>query len=336
LPPLSIVDMGTYLPANEVGLDFFFADAPVPLGRSPLLRPPEVRRHVQRSERASEMIERAARPIFERLGLDPEGNVDLLITNVLLPDIPITGSGAEAAALLGCSPPWIIDLHNGGCGSFPYMMKLAQAIVDAGEARTAVLCNVQNAAGQVFSQTEIRQRGHALTAGDACAVTYLRAGEGSTILGVAVRNAPASARDMGLDLPDGRKYWEAGESQIDIHFDEANAEAIVERGNRLVPAVVRDVLEKIGATPHDIDVLVTNQPNRIFLRNWRQDLGVPAERHLDTFDELGNLYGAGAPVTLAHAMRAGRVQPGDLVVVAGFAHAGDFAAAAAIRWGGAP
>ena len=327
--------MGTYLPANEVGLDFFFGDGPVPLARSPLLRPPEVRRHVARSERASEMIERAAGPMFHRMGIEPAGNVDLLITNVLLPDIPITGSGAEAAARLGCSPPWIIDLHNGGCGSFPYMLKLAQALAAAGEVRTALLCNVQNAAGQVFSQSEVRKRDHALTSGDACAVTYLRIGDGSTILGVAVRNTPASACDMGLDLTDGRKYWEAGASQIDIHFDEANAKDIIERGNRLVPAVVRDLLEQIGATPQDIDVLITNQPNRIFLRNWRQELGVPAERHIDTFDELGNLYGAGAPVTLAHARRNGRMPAGGLVVVAGFAHTGGFAATAAILWGAA-
>jgi 3-oxoacyl-[acyl-carrier-protein] synthase-3 len=330
LLPLGIVGVESYLPANEVRLDFFFGDGPVPLARSPLLRPPEVRRHVRRGERASAMIEQAARPLFARLGLTPE--VDLLVTNVLLPDIPITGSGAEAAALLGCSPPWIIDLHNGGCGSFPYMLKLAKALVDAGEVRTALLCNVQNAAGQVFSQPDVRTRAHALTAGDACAVTYLRAGEGASVLAVAVRNDPGSARDMGLDLPDGRRYWEAGACQIDIRFDEAHGEAIIERGNRLVPAVVRDVLEQIGAGPQDIDVLVTNQPNRIFLRNWRQELGVPPERHVDTFDELGNLYGAGAPVTLAHAARSGRLRPGQLVVVAGFAHAGDFAAAAAIRW----
>ena len=70
------------------------------------------------------------------------------------------------------------------------------------------------------------------------------------------------------------------------------------------------------------------------MSNWREELGVPAERHLDTFDQLGNLYGAGVPVTFAHALRDGRVRDGDLVVLAGFAHAGDFAAAAALRWGG--
>ncbi|WP_249375581.1 hypothetical protein [Streptomyces sp. I05A-00742] len=40
--------------------------------------------------------------------------------------------------------------------------------------------------------------------------------------------------------------------------------------------------------------MVTNQPNRIFLKNWRGALGLPAERHLGTFDRFGNLYGAPA------------------------------------------
>jgi len=327
--------MGLYLPANEVRLDFFFGEGAVPLGRSPLLRPPSTRRHVAANERASAMIEQAARPIFDRLHVEPVDNIDLLVTNVLLPDNPITGSGAEVAARLGCNPAWVIDLHNGGCASFPYMLKLTQALADAGEVRTALLCNVQNTAGQVFAQSDIRVRSHAVNAGDGCGVAYLRVGEGSPLLGVVVRNSPASAKDMGLDLPDGRKYWEPGASQVDIHFDQANAEAIIERGNRLVPSVVREVLDKIGVTPADVDVLITNQPNRMFLRNWRDELGVPAERHLDTFDELGNLYGAGTPVTLARAQKAGCLKPGDLVVVAGFAHAGDFAAAAALRWAAA-
>jgi hypothetical protein len=65
---------------------------------------------------------------------------------------------------------------------------------------------------------------------------------------------------------------------------------------------------------------------------WRQALGLDEDKHLDTFDVFGNLFGAGAPVTLDHAVRAGRLNDGDLVVLAGFAHAGDFAAASALRW----
>ena len=47
------------------------------------------------------------------------------------------------------------------------------------------------------------------------------------------------------------------------------------RGNRQVPEVSYAVCDRIGVKPKDIDLLVTNQPNRLFLRNWREALQLP-------------------------------------------------------------
>ncbi len=100
----------------------------------------------------------------------------------------------------------------------------------------------------------------------------------------------------------------------------------------MVPEVVRRACQRISITTDEIDVLVTNQPNPIFLSRWRDALGVPAQRHPDTFDQYGNLFGAGIPVTLDQAIRDGTVVSGSLLMLAGFAHTGDFASAAAVRW----
>jgi hypothetical protein len=66
------------------------------------------------------MVERAARPLFEDQAIDPAGNVDLLITNTLLPDMPITGCSAEVARRLGCNPEWIRPAQRGLCGFSVY------------------------------------------------------------------------------------------------------------------------------------------------------------------------------------------------------------------------
>ena len=84
----------------------------------------------------------------------------------------------------------------------------------------------------------------------------------------------------------------------------------------------------------DFDLFVSNQPNRVFLRNWREALELPEDRHVDTFDDCGNLFGAAIPINLDRAITEGRISAGDTVLMAAFAHAGDFAGAAAIRWGG--
>lgn len=333
---LEIAGLGCYLPKTVVGVDFFH-DAglpPDPMRNSPLLRMPPERRHVAPGERAAEMIERAARPMFDQLGIEPAGNVDVLLTNVLLPDGMFTGCGAETADLLGCVPEWLLDLHNGGCGSFPYMLKVAAALVAGGGARTVLMATVQNTAGQVYSQPEIRRLPHAALPGDGCGVAYLRAGSGTgpTVLGTRTRHTPGTALDIGVVTTDGRRYWEAGPGALDVRADARKQKETLTLGNRLVPELVQELCLDLGLAVADIDVLITNQPNRIFLRNWRDALGLPAERHLDTFDRFGNLYGAGVAVTMTDAARAGRIPDGALVVTAGFAHAGDFASAAALRW----
>src|SRR6202007_3141505 len=131
-----------------------------------------------------------------------------------------------------------------------------------------------------------------------------------------------------------RQWWQAGPGEACIGFTESKIAKVLARGNREVPEVALAVCDRIGLPSKEIDLLVTNQPNRVFLRNWRQALELPPERHCDTFDECGNLFAAGIPVNLARAISNGQVKNGDLVMMAAFAHAGDFAGAAAVRWGG--
>jgi 3-oxoacyl-[acyl-carrier-protein] synthase-3 len=211
------------------------------------------------------------------------------------------------------------------------MLKLATTIMRGSRARTALLCTIQNTAGQVYRQPQARLTPQASLPGDGCGVAYLVAGAGSPILAVQVRNDPASASDMRVAL-DHRRYWEVGTSEFNVSFNADSFQEILDRGNTLVPRLVREVCATIGIQPTEITALITNQPNRQFLRRWDQELGLDPARHVDTFDRFGNLYGAGVTVTLDHAVREHRVRDGDLVMLAGFAHAGDLAAAAAVRW----
>ncbi len=116
------------------------------------------------------------------------------------------------------------------------------------------------------------------------------------------------------------------------HEKRAFAGGIIARGNRLVPDIVARACKEAGVRVSDIDLLVTNQPNSIFLRNWREALELPPERHRDTFDTYGNLFGAGIPINIDDALRLGKLRPGMLLALGGFAHAGDYCGAALIRW----
>jgi 3-oxoacyl-[acyl-carrier-protein] synthase-3 len=285
-------------------------------------------------ETAVDMIERAAAGLIERHGHDAIAGIDVLITHTQMPDMPFYGGGGEMARRLDMRPGTVIDLHNGGCAAFLLGLKLARQQLIAGEGSSALIAIAQNAAGQIFDQEGVRRKAQASVPGDGAAVGLVTLSDSSPILDVQCRTYPEFAGDMTLSIEPARKWWQPGPGEGFIGFTESKITKVLARGNRQVPEMALAVCERTGLSPNDIDLLVTNQPNRVFLRNWRDALEIPKERHRDTFDECGNLFAAGIPVNLDRAISDGQLQDGDVVMMAAFAHAGDFAGAAAVRWGG--
>ncbi len=322
----SLLGVASYLPERVVGNDFF---APGASTRRGMFTAPTTRRHVV-GESAVDMIERAAHRLVDEQGLVPARDIDVILTNVAIPDQAFTGCGAELAHRIGAKPSYVIDLHNTGCVAFIVMMDLARRLLSGRGG--ALLCNVQNAAGRLFAQPGVRVKSQAPVPGDGCGVGWVAASAASPILSLVHRCHGENAADMTAVGDDGRRYWEPGTSPIGIAFTEPRVASIIDRGNRMVPEIVREACTAAGIAVHDLDLLITNQPNPIFLRNWREALELPAEKHHDTFAVYGNLFGAALPIDIDDACARGKLRPGHLLALGGFAHAGDYTAAAVIRW----
>ena len=334
-PTVSLIDVSSYLPGDPIGTDYYSAFAGADELRDNLMfRAPKFRHHVGQDETAIDMIERATAGLIDRHGQDTIANVDVLITHSQMPDMPFYGGGGGMAHRLGMQPKWVLDLHNGGCAAFVLGMNVARRLLVSGEGRTALIAVAQNAAGQIFDQEGIRRKAQASVPGDGAAVGLVAVSEQSPLLDIECRTYGEYAGDMTIAIDPPRKWWQPGPGEGSIGFTETKITKVLARGNRQVPEVALAVCDRIGMQSKDLDLLVTNQPNRVFLRNWREALEVPRERHRDTFDQCGNLFGAGIPINLDRAICDGQLKAGDTVMMAAFAHAGDFAGAAAIRWGG--
>ncbi|MBX9791209.1 MAG: hypothetical protein K2Y37_19995 [Pirellulales bacterium] len=327
---VSLVSAASYLPARVVDNSFFQHSDEAPAHA--MFRGVKQRHHVARDETAQSMIVQATQKLADRLNLDLHNDVDILMTNVTAPDQPFMGCGAAVGKALGCRPEWILDLHNGGCVSFIAMIAQAQALMSHSGAKTALLCNVQNSAGRLFAQDETRKLKQALIPGDGCGVGYLVASNESPIKSIVQRNYCEYAGDMAIVRHDGSEWWEPSTACSYVDFTEAKLAQIMGRANHIVPEAIREACRQANLPTDQIGTLITNQPNRIFLRNWREALQLPPTRHVSTFERHGNLFGAALPLCLAEAIDSGQLQANSHLVLGGFAHAGDFAAAAVIHW----
>ena len=113
--PISLLGVASYLPERVVHNDFFAEGA---AARRGMFTAPTTRRHVAKDESAAQMIERASRRLIDRLNLVPERDIDVVLTNVAVPDQPFTGCGAEVVQRLGSGSSWVLDLHNSTVVSF--------------------------------------------------------------------------------------------------------------------------------------------------------------------------------------------------------------------------
>jgi len=334
-PSVSLIDVSTYLPGEPIGADYYaqFAESD-DLRDNIMFRAPKFRHHVAPDESAIDMVERAVQGLIERHGHDAIEGADVLITHTQVPDMAFYGEGGGIAHRLGMRPSWVLDLNNGGCAAFVLALNVARKLLSSGDGHTALIAIAQNAGGQFFDQPTVRRKAQSAVPGDGAAVGLVTLSDQSPILDIECRTYGEYACEMTLSYDPPRKWWAAGPGEGSIGFTESKITKVLARGNRQVPEVALAVCDRISLPAKDIDLLVTNQPNRVFLRNWREALELPKERHRDTFDECGNLFGAGIPVNLDRAISDGQVEAGDIVMMAAFAHAGDFAGAAAVRWGG--
>ena len=329
MKPMSLAGVASHFPARLINNEFFANET---TGKTPVMfRGARSRHHIGPEETSVDMIEAATAKLSAKLNFDCAG-VDIILTHTTLPDLPFTGCGAEVTRRLGAKPQHVIDINSAGCVSFVTMMSLAQSLMATSQAKTALICNSQTAAGRIYSHPVNRLNPQAPVPGDGCGVALLVADDSAPIEGIVTRCFPEYAGDMAVTSGDDRNWWEPGDTPFSIDFSQSKVARVFARGNKLVPEVVRATCDAARMKLSDVDALITNQPNPIFLRNWREAVLLPEDKHIHTFEDHGNLFGAALPISFERGLDTGRIKANDRVVLAGFSHAGDYTAGAVVHW----
>lgn len=327
--PISLIKTTSYLPGKPIDTSFFGMQNEMSEG---FIQCGKYRHHIAEHESAADMIVNASSKLIEDLNLDSTKDIDIILTNVSIPDQPFNGCGVEVKHRLGANAQWIFDIHNTGCISFIMLMALAQSLMTSSRAKTALICCVQSAAGRVFADPQMRGRPEACIPGDGCGVGYFIANEQSPVKSIVHHSYGEYATDMISVSDDKRKWWQTRETAVHLDLSEDRIPKIMIRGNRIVPRVIKESCQEAGILPSNLDILITNQPNPTFLRNWREALELPKEAQVETYDDHGNLFGAAIPIAFEKGINNGRIKKNDYIALGGFSHAGDFAASAIIHW----
>jgi 3-oxoacyl-[acyl-carrier-protein] synthase-3 len=117
-------------------------------------------------------------------------------------------------------------------------------------------------------------------------------------------------------------------------FIQMEGKEVFRRAVRIMVDSATKSMAHAGVNASEIALVVPHQANIRIIQAACERLGIAEEKRATVLHNTGNTSSASVPLALCDALDAGRVQPGDLVLLVGFG-AGMTAASAVLRWGGA-
>jgi 3-oxoacyl-[acyl-carrier-protein] synthase-3 len=286
------------------------------------------RRIAEPDEATSDLAEKASVKALEAAGMSPE-DIDLIILATITPDTCCPSGANWLQAKLGAKNAVSFDV-TAACTGFIFGLSIAEQYLKNGQYDNAVVVGAE-----VLSRTlDWEDRSSCILWGDAAGAAVLKKSEkGAELLSTHI-HSDGSAGDKLL-LPGG------GSATTPISQDS------VEKGlhrlkmidaSKTFKVAVKQFAESCeeaaafnGYSISDVDLIIPHQANARILHAFAQRLKVSIEKVFINIDKYGNSSAATVPLALDQAVRSGRIQPGDKVVLTAFG-GGLTWGSALVRW----
>ncbi len=275
----------------------------------------------------SELATRAAKNAIAMAGIAPT-DLDLIILATSTPD-DLFGSAGQIQLSLGALQAVAFDL-TAACSGFVFGLVTASQFI-----RTGVYKNVLLIGADILSRwVDWSDRGTCILFGDGAGAVVMQANESDRVLGFELRSD--GTQNASLQLA-----YKAQSQEIvnGVTVGQGNYQPITMNGKDIyrfavqkVPEVIEKALYRSELSADQVDWLLLHQANQRILDSVAQRLNIPADKVLSNLAHYGNTSSASIPIALDEAVRQGKIQPGDVIVTAGFG-AGLNWGAAIFQWG---
>ncbi len=270
------------------------------------------RRHAPEGMSTSDMCVEAARRCIQKANVDPQ-QIDLLVVGTFTPDYPCPSTACLVQDRLGLDCP-AFDAAA-ACAGFMYALVTASQFVATGNAQMALViggdCN-----SRIIDPED--QRTYPLF-GDGAGAVLLTKGEPHQGLMCYQMGSDGSGAPL-LDRPIGgsKKPLTAEGVEAGGHFLKMDGRAVFKWAVRLVTDTIELMLQKTGMSVHDVSLYALHQANIRIINTAVHQLGIPPEKVFVNLDKYGNTSAASVAIVLDEAVQAGRIAPGDTVLMCGF------------------
>jgi 3-oxoacyl-[acyl-carrier-protein] synthase-3 len=263
------------------------------------------RRIADESQASSDLALEASRAALAAAQLAPAG-IDLIIVATSTPDYVFPSTACLLQAKLGIKDCPAFDVQA-VCSGFVYALATADRFIRSGMNRRALVVGTE-----VFSRImDWNDRATCVLFGDGAGAVVLAAGDQPGIH-ASVLHADGSYASI-LSVPGNV----CGGRITGSPYLQMQGNQVFKLAVKVLDEVARETLKAADLTIADVDWLIPHQANVRILEATARKLGVPRERVVVTVDKHGNTSAASIPLALDEYVRAGKIRPGQRVLMEG-------------------
>lgn len=246
----------------------------------------------------------AAKRCLEQVNLDPQ-EIDLIIVGTTSNSHAYPSAACQIQGLLGIEDAISFDVAA-ACTGFVYALSVADQFVRTGKVKKALVVGA-DLNSRKLDETD---RSTVVLFGDGAGAVILEASEEQGIISTHL-HASADTKES-LVLPNAER------TEPKSGFISMQGNATFKLAVRELSNVVEETLRENNLAKSDLDWLVPHQANLRIITATAEKLEMSLDQVVITVERYGNTSAATIPVALDEAVRDGRIQRGQLLLLEAF------------------
>jgi len=257
-------------------------------------------------ELTSDLATQAARAALDAAGLAID-DIDLVLVATTTPDLVFPSTACIVQSKLGMTNGKPAFDLQAVCSGFVYALTVADQFIKSGAARHVLVIGAET----LSRITDWSDRGNCILWGDGAGAVVLGASAEPGIIATHI-HADGRHKDF-LRTTTGTSM---GSDEPALMRMEGNA--VFKMAVNTLDRIVDETLEANGLQKSDIDWLVPHQANIRIISATAKKLGMSMDRVVTTVAGHGNTSAASVPLAFDVAVRDGRIQRGQTVMMEAF------------------
>lgn len=284
------------------------------------------RRIADTSQAASDLAYEAAQRALKHAHLKPK-EIDLVIVATCTPDMPFPSTACILQDRIGAKHAAAFDI-NAACSGFVYGLHVANSLIKT-EAHKRILL----VGAEVLSKvTDWQDRATCVLFGDGAGAVILEGTkEKRGIISTHIRS-DGSLGDL-IMLPGGGSRFSCSRESIlkRLHFIKMKGNETFKVAVKTLAELATRTLEENRLDPSQLSLLIPHQANLRIIQATARRLKLPEEKVFINIEKYGNTSAASIPIALDEAVKAGRVNDGEHILLEAFG-GGLTWASALLKW----